>query len=112
MKPKSILKKGPGDQKVIKDSESNEKVIMNEPNSHPVKKERVKFNSEYTGLREQVKEKVGGPDPEQLFQQDLDNLSAKELIEAMQKLKQLPSNIKVTTTDIEPLKKEESVLFI
>ena len=87
-------------------------VTKNEPNSHPVKKDRVKFNSEYTGLREQVKEKEGEPDPEQLFQQDLDNLSAKELIEAMQKLKQLPSNIKVTTNYIEPLKKKESVMII
>ena len=87
-------------------------VTKNEPNSHPVKKDHVKINSEYTGLREQVKEKVGEPDPEQLFQQDLDNLSAKELIEAMQKLKQLPSNIKVTTNDIEPLNKKESVMII
>ena len=75
-------------------SEAKPRVTISEPNKHKKTKEKVTFNSEYTGLRETVIE-INKTSPEELFEQDLDNMSAGDMIKAMQQLKQLPQNIVV-----------------
>eukprot|EP00088_Acartia_fossae_P032580 TRINITY_DN3333_c0_g1_i7.p1 TRINITY_DN3333_c0_g1~~TRINITY_DN3333_c0_g1_i7.p1 ORF type:complete len:568 (-),score=134.79 TRINITY_DN3333_c0_g1_i7:99-1802(-) len=49
---------------------------------------KVRFNSEFTGLSNSVTEKLDTKNPEELFEQDLDSLSASQLIEAVNLMKQ------------------------
>ena len=86
--------KKPGDFSNDESSEAKPRVTISEPNKHKKTKEKVSFNSEYTGLRETVIE-INKTSPEELFEQDLDNMSAGDMIKAMQQLKQLPQNIVV-----------------
>jgi len=102
---KSILKK-PGDENCDEQpTEPKHRVTISEPNKQKKPKEKVSFNSEYTGLSETVIE-INKTNPEDLFEQELDNMSAGDMIKAMKQLKQLPQNIVVKSKSIDNAEQE------
>ena len=98
--------KKPGDENCDEQpTEPKHRVTISEPNKQKKPKEKVSFNSEYTGLSETVIE-INKTNPEDLFEQELDNMSAGDMIKAMKQLKQLPQNIVVKSKSIDNAEQE------